>query len=183
MRLAEMERSSSVADSVEVEYEKHYNHYGDRGVVDLYAQAFDGGYRSDTLYEVKSRSALNEATGANEILRQFNRMCKYFYAGVEDSYPPNGSYGPHAELCFVASKEAFEHIKENYGMYESINKKEYDAVTGNITARVTVRSLEGPTKPFLVFDDEYGLHGDMTSLPRNRELFACNEFDAHEVEI
>lgn len=162
MKLAEMQRTTGVHDRVEVFYEKHYNHYGSRGVADLYAQQFEGDWRADTVYEVKGDSAIRNATGANEIVRQFNRMCKYFYAGVEHSYPPRGSYPPQAELTFIATELAFEHINENYDIYKSLQGKTVDAAVGTIECGVAIRSLGEITQPFIAFHDEFGLKGDDT---------------------
>lgn len=64
---------------VEILPEAHYNHYGNRGVVDLYA--IMGGWNGH-VYEIKSETAVRNATGANEVIRQFNRMREYFSKGA-----------------------------------------------------------------------------------------------------
>jgi len=170
MKLAKMEQSCGLYDRVELFYEKHYNHYGSRGFADLYTQSFEGAWRADKVYEVKGDAAIRNATGANEIVRQFNRMCKYFYAGVEHSYPPRGSVTPSAELTFIASELAFEHINDNYEIYKSLQGRTIDAAVGTVECGVTIRSLGEYTPPFIAFHDEFGLRGDTFSVRNNSEV-------------
>lgn len=90
--------------------EEHYNHYGDRGVVDLYCAT--SGW-SGHLYEIKSESAVRHATGANEILRQFNRMRQHFYPGTEHTTPLEVRF----ELCFTPTAYNARHLLTNAEMY------------------------------------------------------------------
>lgn len=111
--------------------EEHYNYYGDRGVVDLYVKIpvprsnkdRSLGRRSsrDILYEVKSDAAVGSSTGANEIIRQFNRMRTYFYKDP-DKVPPR-SYA--MRLLFVVSETTIRHVVENLGMYIETTNKDY----------------------------------------------------------
>lgn len=72
-----------------IEPEAPYDHYGKRGFADLYIELEKLGL-SDTMHEridtkeahlieVKSGSAVKSATGANDIIRQFNQMRQNFY--------------------------------------------------------------------------------------------------------
>lgn len=90
--------------------EAHYNHYGDRGVVDLYCVT---GASSGHCYEVKSESAVRHATGANEIIRQFNRMRQHFYPGSDHAVPREVRF----ELCFTPTARNLRHLVENADMY------------------------------------------------------------------
>jgi hypothetical protein len=95
---------------VEIYPEEHYNHYGDRGVVDLYVVT--GGWDGH-LFEIKSESAVRNATGANEIIRQFNRMRQHFFPGSNHSVPSWLSF----ELCFTPTEFNARHLIENADMY------------------------------------------------------------------
>lgn len=114
--------------------EAHYNHYGNRGVADLYVTT---GEWSGKVYELKSESAVREATGANEILRQFNKMREYFFAGSQHDPP---THEVHFELCFTPSELNFRHIAENADMYRSVILQELsDVSTEEVFSRVTIR--------------------------------------------
>lgn len=103
------------------EVEVPYNHYGDRGVVDLVLN--DGEYtrHADMIraIEVKSPEAVMKATGANEIIRQFKRQKKYFQKG--SSYRP-GKYKVSHHLVFVATPETRKHVENNRWMYSNVGK-------------------------------------------------------------
>lgn len=78
--------------SLEIIPEKFYNNYGDRGYVDLFIREYDHSTGkdlpfSDRVIEVKGESGIQNATGANEIIRQFNSMCESFYLAVQGQYP------------------------------------------------------------------------------------------------
>lgn len=105
-----------------VEPEAHYSHYSNRGFADLYVRLKieeEGKYTEykDALYEVKSASAVRQATGANEIVRQFNRMCKAFYQDEGRSLPHRVSF----TLLFEVHPETVIHVAENLGMYTSVD--------------------------------------------------------------
>jgi len=182
MKLAEM-AESDLYDRINADYEKHYNHYGSRGVADLYVQQFEDDWRRDTVYEIKADPAIRAATGANEIIRQFNRMCKYFYAGIEEAYPPRGSTTPSAELTFVASELSFEHLKDNFSIYESIHGESVDAAVGSVETGVAIRSPGDETSPFFFFHDELGVKGDPLECRTNRKILKENGLDASVVEL
>ncbi len=104
-----------------VEPEAHYNHYGTRGVADLFVRSIESGengdYVSDALYEVKSASAVQQATGANEIIRQFNKMRKTFYLDESRDEPDEF----HIELTFTIEPETVQHVARNFEMYAGAN--------------------------------------------------------------
>lgn len=108
-------------DSQNCDLEVHYNYYGDRGVVDLVITdpAPSGGRGSLTVYELKSKSSIENSTGANEIIRQFNRHRKYFFEGSE--YEETDYWDVSYILGFYASDFAIEHIYENAKLYNSLS--------------------------------------------------------------
>lgn len=93
--------------------EAHYNHYGNRGAVDLYVDT--SGWNGH-LYEFKSESAVRRATGANAIIRQFNRMRKFFFKGSDFGIPKSTVI---FELCFTPSEYTARHVIENSELYAS----------------------------------------------------------------
>lgn len=95
------------------EAEVHYNHYGDRGVVDAVVK---GDYAT-LIYEVKSDAAIEAATGANEIIRQFNRHREYFMKG--SNYGNQLHNSVHFMLAFTATDQAYQHVMDNFEMYAS----------------------------------------------------------------
>lgn len=110
-----LERDESNA-KIEVYPEAHYNHYGNRGVVDLYIEK--SGWEG-TVYEFKSESAVQNVTGANEIIRQFNKMKEYFFRGSSHDIP---SHWIHFELVFTPTPHNVLHLLENADMYASAAK-------------------------------------------------------------
>lgn len=91
--------------------EEPYDHYGNRGVADLYT---DDGFAA-TVYELKSEAALNHVTGANEIVRQFNKLRKYFFQGT-GFYPRDRV---RFELCFVPTERTINHVRKYQSLYRS----------------------------------------------------------------
>jgi len=124
-------------DGGDYEVEVPYNHYGDRGVVDLVLN--DGAYTQHAdmvrAIEVKSPEAVRNATGANEIIRQFKRQKTYFQKG--SSYKP-GKYKVTHHLVFVATPETRKHVENNREMYSNVG-------------RVLFRTV-GETAPAHLFD-------------------------------
>lgn len=133
------------ADDAEAYPEAHYNHYGNRGVADLYLTI---GNWEGRLFEIKSESAVRNSTGANEIIRQFNKMREYFFKG-SDHEVPSSQLG--FELCFTASEHNIRHIAENADMYSSIVDQDFvDVYDGSPITTVTVRSIDNST-PIVFF--------------------------------
>lgn len=99
--------------SLETSVEHHYNHYGSRGVVDLYAHDHD----VVIVFEVKSDAALMSSTGANEIIRQFNKHKTYFFES--ESLPIQRSGTVSFELTFIPSERTTKHVRDHLSMYET----------------------------------------------------------------
>ena len=96
--------------------EVHYNHYGTRGVVDLVEVIQWSGPGCDpSAIELKSDAAIDQSTGANEILRQFNKQISYFSKGVADNRVPTN--GLHHKLVFEATEKTITHVVENISLY------------------------------------------------------------------
>lgn len=106
--------------------EAHYNHYGDRGAVDLFTRMKgvenDRVYRKDRIYEVKSDYAVRQATGANEIIRQFNKHRKYFYEGSDTKEPNEANF----ELIFIPSETTVKHVLENAELYAAAEQQNFN---------------------------------------------------------
>jgi len=104
------------------------------GYPDLYLIVQEGlhhEFQTHKIIEVKSEPAVKRATGANEIIRQFNKYRRYFF---EDDY--RGAH-PVAEweeivlqfeLCFVPTEYNILHLYDNRAMYaETFKKRMWDA--------------------------------------------------------
>lgn len=119
--------------------EVHYNYYGTRGVADLYIHQhceYDIPAQSrGWVIEFKSESAVKQATGANEIIRQFNRMREHFYKG--SSYEPPDLVG--FQLVFSATDHNIRHIFKNIELYNSVAKQglpQIDADEGGVAIKI-----------------------------------------------
>ena len=113
--------------------EARYNHYGDRGVADLFITDDSFGH----LYELKSESAVRNVTGANEIVRQFNKMREFFFPGSSYESP---DYDMTFELCFTPSEYNFRHIAENADIYSAVAQEDISDVSSEwVRTAVTVR--------------------------------------------
>jgi len=97
--------------------EVHYNHYGSRGVVDLVINHGAGLTCDENVWavEIKSDAAIESSTGANEILRQFNKQQSYFKRGVMNDEIPLQSVTHH--LTFQASPKTVQHVLDNITLY------------------------------------------------------------------
>ena len=104
-----------VIDGPEIYPEAHYHHYGNSGVADLYVyfNNSQGGPKRGHVFEIKSESAVRNATGANEIIRQFNQLREFFFLGSEYEVPNEIDF----ELCFLPTQYNMNHILENEAMY------------------------------------------------------------------
>jgi len=134
----ELEEIDNTDIELNVHPESSYNHYGTRGFVDLYfEQKYPHGYTKGHVYELKSESAVKQATGANEIIRQFNKMREYFFKGSSHSLPKNITF----ELCFTPTEYNIRHITENIEMYSSsveqkLIESKHDSLFRNVTTRL-----------------------------------------------
>lgn len=92
---------------VRVSPEVHYNNYGTRGVVDLYQHA------GKIAYELKSENAVKSVSGANAIVRQYNKMRENFNDGSNHT-------ADYFDLLFAPSKHNLFHLINNASIYNSI---------------------------------------------------------------
>ena len=142
-------------DEHELSVEQHYNYYGDRGIVDLVVEEQQSG--NIRLYEIKSNAAIDSATGANEIIRQFNRMRRYFFRD-ESTPTPDGRVT--FELCFAPTYEAYRHVHENAELYNTAAKSDVDiglcqlAKPDRVSVQVTMRPYDRDTiTPVVLFSN------------------------------
>jgi len=107
----------------EIRLEEPYNHYGTRGVVDVYARTAPP-ERVAYLAELKADPAVRVASGANEILRQYRRTERYFYRDdAHEIRPRLGRDGPglHLLLLFAPTERCVEHVFDHRSLYASID--------------------------------------------------------------
>lgn len=152
-------QDDSLIDNVErtIHPEAHYNHYGTRGVVDLYVrnQSFADGQimnEADLIYEVKADAAVREATGANQIIRQFNKHREYFYKDDSTRKPSD----LHFELVFVPSELTIRHVIDNYELYKAASKREFhdgEWMSSMILFRTPNREDDTPIHPMTKTND------------------------------
>lgn len=146
-----------------IEPEAHYDHYGYRGWPDLYAvfERADQNLVEYHLIEVKSEHAVKAATGANEILRQFNQMRTYFFKDERHNislpvYKHNDAVAVF-ELTFIPTEYTILHIFDNKEMYNeaitSSSHNPYDKLppdqtnTGIHSGIEVSLTLRHPSKP------------------------------------
>ncbi|MFC7164554.1 hypothetical protein [Halospeciosus flavus] len=110
--------------SFDISVEEPYNHYGERGVVDIYVDQThsDGGDPDDYIFEMTSDATLDAVTGANEILRQFQRMVKYFYEDDGHSFYHQDFRNPDRHpvsfcLVFAPTTRCVKHVFDNLELY------------------------------------------------------------------
>ncbi|MBB6646733.1 hypothetical protein [Halobellus ruber] len=110
-------------DDPEIRLEEPYNHYGTRGVVDVYARTAPP-ERVTYLAELKADPAVRMASGANEILRQYRRTERYFFR--DDDHDLRASLardgpGVHLLLLFAPTVDCVEHVIEHRSLYASVD--------------------------------------------------------------
>lgn len=132
----------SVHDGPEIGLEEPYDHDGARGVVDAYVRTRTPA-AVDRLVELKADAAVRRATGANEVLRQFRRMERYFYADDAHAIRPKLARtepGVRLLLLFAPTPTCVHHVATHASLYGSVD------VAGDVngvTARRTVAFLTG----------------------------------------
>ncbi|WP_416841547.1 hypothetical protein [Haloferax sp. DFSO52] len=117
-----VEHFRTAFDDVEIHLEEPYDHYGNRGVADVYVRVRTP-EPVDYLIELKADAAIRHATGANEILRQYRRMERYFYKDDEHDIRPKlgrEGAGVHVFLLFAPTTRCVEHVHEHHALYESV---------------------------------------------------------------
>jgi hypothetical protein len=119
---AVVEHFEAAFEDSEVRLEEPYDHYGNRGSVDVYVRTRAPG-RVDYLVELKADPAVRIASGANEILRQYRRMERYFYKDDEHEIRrklARDGPGVHFLLLFAPTVACVEHVGEHRRLYESV---------------------------------------------------------------
>ena len=120
---AVVEHLEAAFEDPEIRLEEPYNHYGTRGVVDVYARTAPP-ERVTYLAELKADPAVRMAAGANEILRQYRRTERYFYRDdAHDLRSRLGRDGPglHLLLLFAPTARCVEHVFEHRSLYASVD--------------------------------------------------------------
>ncbi|WP_311174007.1 hypothetical protein [Halobellus ordinarius] len=127
--MREDELASAVVEHFEAAFkdpdvglEEPYDYYGNRGAVDVYART-QPPERVAYLVELKADPAVRMAGGANDIIRQYRRMERYFYADDEhDLRTRLARDGPglHLLLLFAPTARCVEHVFEYRHLYGSI---------------------------------------------------------------
>ncbi|MFC4989629.1 hypothetical protein [Saliphagus infecundisoli] len=148
------------AENIDIQPERPYDHYSNRGSVDLFVKLeYEGGteiHRNYYIYEIKSHWAIRSATGANEIIRQYNRMREYFFKGTD--YNLSNSDSVYFQLVFTPSAECFRHFINNYAMYREIIElveRESTSMSSDISFCPTTEILDrSPIVPVSIIQDD-----------------------------
>lgn len=118
-----------------IEPEAHYDHYGKQGWPDLYVvfNRIPENLIEHHLIEVKSEHAVRQATGANEIIRQFNQMRWYFFEDDRRNvHQPRSEYEDVVlvfELTFIPTEYNILHLFDNKEIYnQAITSDSLDPV-------------------------------------------------------
>ncbi|MFW5917462.1 MAG: hypothetical protein ACOCRD_03525 [Halorubrum sp.] len=109
-------------DDPEIRLEEPYDADGRRGIVDVYVRLRTP-ERVDHVIELKGDAAVRRATGANEILRQYRRMERYFHADSAHAIRPKiGRTEPGARylLCFAPTPTCVHHVGTHRSLYGSV---------------------------------------------------------------
>lgn len=133
---------SVVYDDPEVRLEEPYDADGRRGIVDVYVRLRTP-HRVDHVIELKSDAAVRGATGANEILRQYRRMERYFHADPTHALRPKlgrTEPGAHFLLCFSPTPTCVYHVATHRSLYGSV---EPTTTVNDVPAARTVAFLTG----------------------------------------
>jgi hypothetical protein len=120
---AVVEHVEAAFEDPEIRLEEPYNHYGTRGVVDVFARTAPP-ERVTYLAELKADPAVRMAAGANEILRQYRRVERYFFQDdAHDLRTRLGRDGPGLRLLllFAPTVRCVEHVFEHRSLYASID--------------------------------------------------------------
>jgi len=126
----------------EIRLEEPYDAAGRRGVVDLYAR-LSTPTRVDHVIELKADAAVRRATGANEILRQFRRMERYFHEDDTHELRPRLSRtepGAQYGLFFAPTPTCVHHVATHRTLYGAVDPS---ARAGSVPATRVVGFLTG----------------------------------------
>jgi len=133
---------AAVHDDPEVRLEEPYDAEGRRGVVDAYVRLRTP-ERVDHVIELKGDAAVRRATGANEVLRQYRRMERYFHDDDRHAIRPKlGRTEPGARylLCFAPTPTCVHHVATHRSLYGSVDAS---AQVDGVPAVRTVAFLTG----------------------------------------
>ena len=101
-------------------------------------------------YSLKSESAAKTATGANEVIRQFNKVRGSFFDGSSHDVPKISMV---FELAFTPSEYNIRHIGENAEMYNSVvHDDTADVRSDKVRSQITVRDVDDIT-PIVFFSE------------------------------
>ncbi|MFO8114968.1 MAG: hypothetical protein R6U01_06330 [Halorubrum sp.] len=120
---AVVDHYAAVHDDPEVRLEEPYDAEGRRGVVDVYVRLRTP-ERVDHVIELKGDAAVRRATGANEVLRQYRRMERYFHADERHAIRPKlGRTEPGARflLLFAPTPTCVHHVATHRSLYGSVD--------------------------------------------------------------
>ncbi|OYR39688.1 hypothetical protein DJ82_09320 [Halorubrum sp. Ib24] len=120
---AVVDHYAAAHDDLEVRLEEPYDAEGRRGVVDAYVRLRTP-ERVDHVIELKGDAAVRRATGANEVLRQYRRMERYFHADERHAIRPKlGRTEPGARylLCFAPTPTCVHHVATHRSLYGSVD--------------------------------------------------------------
>lgn len=137
-----VEHYEATAESPAIRLEEPYDADGREGVVDLFVRTRTP-EAVDRVIELKADAAVRRATGANEVLRQYRRMERYFHADERHALRPKlGRTEPGARylLCFAPTPTCVHHVATNRTLYGSVDP---DARAGDVPAVRTVAFLTG----------------------------------------
>jgi hypothetical protein len=175
-----VEHFTAAFDEPRIQLEEPYDHYGNRGSVDVYARVWTPA-PVDYLVELKADAALRHVTGANEVLRQYRRMERYFYKDDEHDVRvklARDGPGVHALLLFAPTRACVEHVSEHRALYESVDPR---GSVGEVPAARKVafltnvdRASEGKLG-FLSVNDDAGFDSEAfrRSVPEGSRLAAA----------
>jgi len=133
---------ATVHDDPEIQLEEPYDADGRRGVVDVYVRVRTP-EPVDHVIELKGDAAVRRATGANEVLRQYRRMERYFHADASHALRPKlGRAEPGARylLCFAPTPTCVYHVATHRSLYGSVDAA---ARVDDVPAVRTVAFLTG----------------------------------------
>ena len=137
-----VEHYEATGDASAVRLEEPYDADGREGVVDLFVRTRTP-EPVDRVIELKADAAVRRATGANEILRQYRRMERYFHADDRHALRPKlGRTEPGARylLCFAPTSTCVHHVATNRTLYGSVDPETH---AGDVPAVRTVAFLTG----------------------------------------
>ncbi|MFD1571534.1 hypothetical protein [Halorubrum laminariae] len=133
---------AAVHENPEIRLEEPYDADGRRGVVDVYVR-LQSPERVDHVIELKGDAAVREATGANEVLRQYRRMERYFHADAAHELRPKlrrTEPGARFLLCFAPTPTCVYHVATHRALYASVDPA---ARVDDVPAVRTVAFLTG----------------------------------------